>query len=62
MVFQNYAIFPHLNVFENIAFPLRARHWAKDAIGERVAWALELPSDAGEAQPVAAARATPQSP
>ncbi|HJY50541.1 MAG TPA: ABC transporter ATP-binding protein, partial [Stellaceae bacterium] len=30
MVFQNYAIFPHLNVFENIAFPLRARHWAKD--------------------------------
>jgi ABC-type Fe3+/spermidine/putrescine transport system ATPase subunit len=25
MVFQNYAIFPHLNVFENIAFPLRAR-------------------------------------
>ena len=42
MVFQNYAIFPHLNVFENIAFPLRARHWAKDAIGERVSWALEL--------------------
>ena len=42
MVFQNYAIFPHLNVFENIAFPLRARHWAKDAIGKRVNWALEL--------------------
>jgi spermidine/putrescine ABC transporter ATP-binding subunit len=42
MVFQNYAIFPHLNVFENIAFPLRARHWAKDAIDERVNWALEL--------------------
>jgi putative spermidine/putrescine transport system ATP-binding protein len=42
MVFQNYAIFPHLNVFENIAFPLRARHWAKDAIGARVSWALEL--------------------
>src|SRR6516162_10646223 len=42
MVFQNYAIFPHLNVFENIAFPLRARRWAKDAIGERVTWALEL--------------------
>jgi ABC-type Fe3+/spermidine/putrescine transport system ATPase subunit len=42
MVFQNYAIFPHLNVFENVAFPLRARHWAKDAIGERVNWALEL--------------------
>jgi putative spermidine/putrescine transport system ATP-binding protein len=42
MVFQNYAIFPHLNVFENIAFPLRARRWAKDAIGARVTWALEL--------------------
>ena len=42
MVFQNYAIFPHLNVFENIAFPLRARHWAKDAVAERVNWALEL--------------------
>jgi spermidine/putrescine ABC transporter ATP-binding subunit len=42
MVFQNYAIFPHLNVFENIAFPLRARHWAKEAIAERVNWALDL--------------------
>ena len=28
MVFQNYAIFPHLNVFENVAFPLRARRVA----------------------------------
>ena len=42
MVFQNYAIFPHLNVFENIAFPLHARRWAKDAIRDRVTWALEL--------------------
>jgi spermidine/putrescine ABC transporter ATP-binding subunit len=42
MVFQNYAIFPHLNVFENIAFPLRARHWPKPKIAERVNWALEL--------------------
>ena len=42
MVFQNYAIFPHLNVFENIAFPLRARHWAKEAVAERVSWALDL--------------------
>jgi spermidine/putrescine ABC transporter ATP-binding subunit len=42
MVFQNYAIFPHLNVFENIAFPLRARRWAKAAVDERVAWALEM--------------------
>jgi putative spermidine/putrescine transport system ATP-binding protein len=42
MVFQNYAIFPHLNVFENVAFPLRARHWPKDAVAERVTWALDL--------------------
>jgi spermidine/putrescine ABC transporter ATP-binding subunit len=42
MVFQNYAIFPHLSVFENIAFPLRARRWAKDAVAARVRWALEL--------------------
>ncbi|HVH76879.1 MAG TPA: ABC transporter ATP-binding protein [Stellaceae bacterium] len=42
MVFQNYAIFPHLSVFENIAFPLRARHWANEAVAERVRWALEL--------------------
>ena len=42
MVFQNYAIFPHLNVFENVAFPLRARRWVEDAVAERVGWALEL--------------------
>ena len=29
MVFQNYALFPHLNVFENVAFGLRARHKSK---------------------------------
>jgi spermidine/putrescine ABC transporter ATP-binding subunit len=42
MVFQNYAIFPHLDVFENIAFPLRARRWSKVAVAERVTWALEM--------------------
>jgi spermidine/putrescine ABC transporter ATP-binding subunit len=42
MVFQNYAIFPHLNVFENIAFPLRARRWPKTMVAERVTWALEM--------------------
>src|SRR5688500_9077374 len=42
MGFQNYALFPHLNVFENVAFGLRARHAAKAAIGERVASALDL--------------------
>lgn len=42
MVFQNYAIFPHLNVFDNIAFPLRARKLPEDVIKPRVQEALEL--------------------
>ena len=42
MVFQNYAIFPHLNVFENVAFPLRARGIKGNEVRERVAWALDL--------------------
>src|ERR1044072_5669508 len=42
MVFQNYALFPHLNVFENVAFGLRARHKSKSEMDERVAGALEL--------------------
>jgi spermidine/putrescine ABC transporter ATP-binding subunit len=42
MVFQNYAIFPHLNVFENIAFPLRARRTPEPEIRRRVQEALEL--------------------
>jgi iron(III) transport system ATP-binding protein len=42
MVFQNYALFPHLNVFENVAFGLRARHKSKEEMKERVNSALEL--------------------
>jgi iron(III) transport system ATP-binding protein len=42
MVFQNYALFPHLNVFENVAFGLRARHAPKADINNRVTSALEL--------------------
>jgi iron(III) transport system ATP-binding protein len=42
MVFQNYALFPHLNVLENVAFGLRARHKPKNEIIERVKSALEL--------------------
>ena len=42
MVFQNYALFPHLNVFENVAFGLRARHKTKAEMSERVNSALEL--------------------
>ena len=42
MVFQNYALFPHLNVSENVAFGLRARHRPKPEIRERIKGALEL--------------------
>jgi iron(III) transport system ATP-binding protein len=42
MVFQNYALFPHLNVFENVAFGLRARHKPTPEIRERVKAALDL--------------------
>src|SRR6478672_3621229 len=36
MVFQNYAIYPHLSVFDNIAFPLRTRRVAAAEIDRRV--------------------------
>ena len=42
MVFQNYALFPHLNVYENVAFGLRARHQSNEHLSERVNSALEL--------------------
>ena len=41
MVFQNYALYPHFTVFENIAFPLRARGVATDDIARRVRAAAE---------------------
>jgi spermidine/putrescine transport system ATP-binding protein len=41
-VFQNYALFPHLNVYDNIAFGLKREKRPKDEIRERVGKALEL--------------------
>ncbi len=41
MVFQHYALFPHMTVFDNIAFPLRRRRIAKDEVGEMVREALD---------------------
>jgi putative spermidine/putrescine transport system ATP-binding protein len=42
MVFQNYALFPHMTVFENIAFPLRMRHVEESMIRSEVTKVLEL--------------------
>ncbi len=69
MVFQNYALFPHMTVAENLAFPLKVRNMGKAEIEERVANALsmvELPQmggrrpaqlSGGQQQRVAVARA-----
>jgi len=42
MVFQNYAIFPHMSVAENVAYGLRARHCPTAEVGDRVREALDL--------------------
>jgi len=41
MVFQNYALYPHMTVRENMAFGLRLRHTPKDEIARRIADASE---------------------
>jgi len=47
MVFQNYALYPYMNVFENIAFGLRARKFPKAEIDARVKRAAEMLDIAG---------------
>jgi multiple sugar transport system ATP-binding protein len=36
MVFQNYSLYPHMNVYDNIAFPLKMRNTERNQINERV--------------------------
>lgn len=74
MVFQNYALWPHMTVFKNVAFPLRLRKLPKQEIAERVNRVLELVNllhhrdsrpgqiSGGEQQRVALARALVQEP
>ncbi len=42
MVFQNYALFPHMTVFENLAFPLKVRGMGREEIKRRVERALSM--------------------
>ena len=42
MVFQNYALYPHMTVYENIAFALKLRHTPKDEIDRKVKEAAEI--------------------
>ena len=42
MVFQSYAVWPHMNVFDNVAYPLAIRHTAKDEIRQSVERVLDI--------------------
>ncbi len=42
MVFQSYALYPHMTVFKNIAFPLKAQGVPKDDIPKKVEWAASM--------------------
>ncbi|MDR2996843.1 MAG: ABC transporter ATP-binding protein [Microbacterium sp.] len=74
MVFQNYALWPHMTVFKNVAFPLKIRRTSPAELTERTEAALELVNllhhrdsrpgqiSGGEQQRVALARALVQEP
>ncbi len=42
MVFQNYALYPHMSVYDNMAFGLKLRHYSKDDIDKKVKNAAEV--------------------
>ncbi|MFP3325550.1 ATP-binding cassette domain-containing protein, partial [Planococcus sp. SIMBA_160] len=42
MVFQNYALYPHMNVYDNMAFGLKLRKFPKSEIDERVRNAAKI--------------------
>ena len=50
MVFQNYALFPHLSVARNVGYPLAMRGMTKGEIAERVGEALEMVELGGMAE------------
>jgi ABC-type Fe3+/spermidine/putrescine transport system ATPase subunit len=50
MVFQSYAIWPHMTVFENVAYPLRVRHVKNAVVRDEVMQVIELVGLAGFAE------------
>jgi iron(III) transport system ATP-binding protein len=42
MMFQSYAVWPHMSVFANVGYPLKVRRWSKARIAERVATILGI--------------------
>jgi multiple sugar transport system ATP-binding protein len=42
MVFQEYALYPHMSVYKNMAFSLKLRKFPRDEIDQRVKWASEI--------------------
>jgi ABC-type Fe3+/spermidine/putrescine transport system ATPase subunit len=42
MVFQNYALFPHMSVLDNVMFPLKVRNFDRKRARERAQWAVDL--------------------
>jgi multiple sugar transport system ATP-binding protein len=42
MVFQSYALYPHMTIFKNIAFPLKAQRMSKQDIKQKVEWAAAM--------------------
>jgi multiple sugar transport system ATP-binding protein len=74
MVFQSYALYPHMSVYKNIAFPLKAQGVPKEEIPKKVEWAASLfgighllerrprQLSGGERQRVALARAVVREP
>lgn len=74
MVFQSYALYPHLSVFRNIAFPLQTQRMARSDIAKKVDWAANMfgighllqrkprQLSGGERQRVALARAVVREP
>jgi multiple sugar transport system ATP-binding protein len=74
MVFQSYALYPHMTIFDNIAFPLKAKKTPQQVMKQKVEWAASMLSienlldrkprqlSGGERQRVALARALVKEP